>query len=434
MQKSIPLTKSISVENGAHILYFYKTQSAYLENVVSFIEMGLNMGQHVIYIDSLQNYTALRELLEASRRASFLEQMTYVNNFKFYMMYRDFHFERVLQNLKDVVEPHLGAGRSIRLWGHVDWQAQEDIVERLHTYECSCDITVSDLGFLTVCAYDSGTVPSAVMIEMMRSHPLLMTDVDMVKSSLYASRRNSITLPSLSVQSELETERDLYKEKLDFVHVISHEVRNPLTVIKAYASLLKDATPADSAHVDKLSSIIDYCTVIDHEISDIIRTEHMLSSDALWAKKLIRPRELMQEVLEIMAAKARTQNVTLVSEIHLEEAATICANRSGFKLILSNLLSNAIKYSYEGGQVMIRAYQVDRSLTVEVIDDGCGMSAEQKGRLFQKYQKMNDKASGQGIGLFMVKKLVDAFSGTIEVESELECGSCFRVRFPAETD
>ncbi|GEO26563.1 hypothetical protein AAC03nite_23480 [Alicyclobacillus acidoterrestris] len=433
MQNPIPLTKSISVENGAHILYFYKTQSAYLENVVSFIEMGLNMGQHVVYIDSLQSYTALRELLEASQRASFLEQVTYVNHFEFYMMYRDFHFERVLQNLKDVVEPHLGAGRSIRLWGHVDWQPQADILERLHTYECSCDITVSDLGFLTVCAYDSGAVPAAVMIEMMRSHPLLMTDVDMVKSTLYASRRNSITLPSLSVQSELETERDLYKEKLDFVHVVSHEVRNPLTVIKAYASLLKDAAPADSAHVDKLSSIIDYCTVIDHEISDIIRTEHMLSSDALWAKKLIRPRELMQEVLEIMAAKARTQNVTLVSEIHLEEAATICANRSGFKLILSNLLSNAIKYSYEGGQVVIRAYSVNQFLMVEVMDDGCGMSAEQKGRLFQKYQKMNDQASGQGIGLFMVKKLVDAFSGTIEVESELECGSCFRVRFPAET-
>ncbi|WAH42121.1 hypothetical protein NZD89_00960 [Alicyclobacillus fastidiosus] len=89
--------------------------------------------------------------------------------------------------------------------------------------------------------------------------------------------------------------------------------------------------------------------MIDHEISDIIRTEHMLSSDALWVKKMIHPSNLMLEVLELMQAKARTQNVVLHTDLQLSDKETLFGNSGGFKLILSNLVSNAIKYSYEGG-------------------------------------------------------------------------------------
>ncbi|GMA63900.1 ATP-binding protein [Alicyclobacillus fastidiosus] len=78
----------------------------------------------------------------------------------------------------------------------------------------------------------------------------------------------------------------------------------------------------------------------------------------------------------------------------------------------------------------MRSYRSADRATIEVIDDGCGLSEEQQAKLFQKYEKLNDETSGQGIGLFMVKKLVDVFEGTIHVESELNRGSCFRVELP----
>ncbi|WP_129076978.1 hypothetical protein [Anaerobacillus alkaliphilus] len=81
---------------------------------------------------------------------------------------------------------------------------------------------------MTVCCYDGNEVPASVQTDMMKSNPYLMTDTSLVKSSLY----NHPAHTSLSAQKNVEIELDFYRQKLDFIHVVAHEVRNPLTVIK----------------------------------------------------------------------------------------------------------------------------------------------------------------------------------------------------------
>nr|WP_243735178.1 HAMP domain-containing sensor histidine kinase [Paenibacillus turpanensis] len=222
---------------------------------------------------------------------------------------------------------------------------------------------------------------------------------------------------------------DLYKQKLDFVHVVSHEVRNPLTVINAYAKMVLNNTK-DRRDRERLAAISDYVTLIDNEISHVIETEEMLSTDALWRKKLVSPYALLQEVTSIMEIKARTQNITFERAIALSGSETILSNSTGFKLIVSNLLSNAIKYSDEGGLVQCTANEHRGVLTIVIADHGVGMSEEQLSKLFRKYEKLNEEKGGQGIGLFMVKKLVDYFEGSIEVMSELGKGTTIVVALP----
>ncbi|WP_164984885.1 ATP-binding protein [Ammoniphilus sp. CFH 90114] len=429
MRRSVPLTKSLRVSQGSHILYFYNEIDKYIENAVSFIETGLELGQHVIIIDSKKRYEMILPYITGIDKT----MVHHVDNFDFYEMYQDFHFERVLSNLQDIIHPYVESEVTVRLWGHVDWVEQDHnhLLNKLHTYECRSDVTIAELGYTTVCAYDGSTVTASIQTEMMKCHEYLMTDNELVRSNLYkiSNQFNPTIFPSLSVQQKMESEVDLYKQKLDFVHVVSHEVRNPLTVIKAYASLLEQEEENEERR-KKLEAIRNYALVIDSEISHIINTEQMLSTDALWQKKFIKALPVIREVLDTMKVKALTQNIELQADIQLNGKEIVLCNLIGFKMIISNLLSNAIKYSSEGSSIQLNIKKESHMLCIEVKDEGVGMTEVQLGKLYQKYEKMNQEKSGQGIGLFMVKKLVDHFEGNILVESQLHKGTTFRVYLP----
>jgi two-component sensor histidine kinase len=427
MSTLLPLTSTLKIEPASHVLYFYDSIEGYIETASSYILTGMNLGQHIVFIDSVARFQKIVEHLGNID----MTKVHYVNNFDFYEMYQDFHFERVLSNLKDVINPFVEKDQTVRIWGHVDWVEQKDIVSKLHIYECNCDITVSELGYTTVCAYNSKVVPSNILIEMMKSHEYLMTDDAITRSSLYktSNQNNPTIFPSLSAQRNIESEMDFFKQKLDFVHVVSHEVRNPLTVIKAYASLLGEEE-VDEQKKLRLQDIKNYAMVIDNEISHIINTEQMLSTDAFWQKKLMLVKPAINDVVEIMEIKAKTQNISLITDIRLNGKEILLSNLMGFKMIISNLLSNAIKYSFESSTVNLLVYKENDNLVIEVVDNGFGMSEEQLNKLFIKYEKINQEQSGQGIGLFMVKKLVGHFSGEISVKSQTGKGTTFRVRLP----
>ncbi|MFV8828863.1 sensor histidine kinase [Alkalihalobacterium sp. APHAB7] len=99
-------------------------------------------------------------------------------------------------------------------------------------------------------------------------------------------------------------------------------------------------------------------------------------------------------------------------------------------MIISNLLSNAIKYSFEDSTIYLNSFIENDRLVLDIIDQGIGISPDNLEKLFQKYHKLNEEEAGQGIGLFMVYKLVNHFKGDITVESELGKGTSVRLMFP----
>jgi signal transduction histidine kinase len=186
----------------------------------------------------------------------------------------------------------------------------------------------------------------------------------------------------------------------------------------------------DEKRKARLLAIKNYAMVIDNEISHIINTEQMLSTDALWQKKWMLVGPAINEVVEIMTIKAQTQNITLKTELNLKGKEMLLSNLMGFKLIISNLLSNAIKYSLEGSSIFLTVNVEEPALVICVKDEGIGMTDEQQNKLFIKYEKINQEQSGQGIGLFMVKKLVNHFDGEIDLHSQFGKGTTFCVKLP----
>jgi signal transduction histidine kinase len=424
----ISLTDQIDVANGAHILYCYSSMEGYLDNAAAFIAAGLHLGQGVVVIDSPENYESIQARLSVRTRESCAEKVVFVDRFQFYCEQGKLQFDAVLRNMDDLFRSLQHRYVAIRAWGHVYRDGWEDFFARLQLYERLGDEALRVKKVVAICVYDGRRMTAHEQNELLRSHEYFMTDTTLTKSMLYEAEDLNVVYPSLSGLTQMQSEMDLYKQKIDFVHAVSHEVRNPLTIIKAYASMLKDnqAGPEESR---KLKMIADYADLIDNEITHIINTEQMLLTESLWSTTVIDVMPVLTEAVSIMATKARTQGIHFESRLELVRVA-IVGNAVGFRLIVSNLLSNAIKYSEEGGLVRIDARTEGGELVMVIADNGIGMNAEQTQKLFRKYEKMNEERSGQGIGLFMVKKLVDHFGGGIEVRSELGKGTVMTVRLP----
>lgn len=429
--KIMQLTKKLQVSSGGHILYFYDEVSNYINNALAYVVTGIEQKHHLLIIENRQRYQLLHDKLQAVLSQEQLTKVHFVDNYEFYRMYGDFHCQSIINHFMEILEPFIENQISIRTWAHVEWKEQDDILHKLEEFENAADSSVNAMGLISVCAYNANTAPASLQTIMMRNHEYFMTDKELVRSSLYTNSNKTVIFPSLSVQSEMQSEMDLYKQKLDFIHVVSHEVRNPLTVIKAYASMILGLeSDLSGESVDKLTSIVDYVDVIDNEITHIIHTEQMLTNDLLWNKEIIEPLPIIQEVIDFMCIKARTQDIQLMAAMSLDGSERLLNNKIGLRLILSNVLSNSIKYSAEQTKVAFFASVEDSKLLIRVKDQGIGMNQEQIKKLFQKYGKMNQEKSGQGIGLYTVKMLLDHYHGSIRVESEVNEGTEVHVEFP----
>ncbi len=430
-QTSIPLTNKIQVPSGSHILYFFSDYDKYIDNAVSFIRSGMELGQPVIIIDTPEiNGAVERKLLMEMDEGPWRDRVHYMNRADFQENDEEVNLQALLSPILGLMEPAEEHDTGIRVWGRLSRNPHDERPDGSCSCRAECGAVLDERRFLSVCAYDAHAVTAALQLKALQTHPYLMTDDVLVLSSLYPHKaREEADSPVLSAQQDLESQMDLYKQKLDFAHVVSHEVRNPLTVIKAYSTLLMNKVK-DPEDKDKLKAICDYVVLIDNEISHIISTEQMLSTDALWRRKLTVPKALLLEVMEIMDVKARTQNIQFHPSIQLGGDERLLSNATGFKLIVSNIISNAIKYSEEGRPVYFKAYCEEGQLVLETEDFGVGMNESQLQRLFQKYEKTNDQKGGQGIGLFMVKQLVEHHQGQIEVISRLGVGTKMTVRLP----
>lgn len=427
----IKLNEIIELSNGGHILYVYENVECYVNNAVSYIISGIEQEHHLLVVDNQERLLLINEKLKNTLPQEKLTMVHYTDNFEFYGVYGNFDSEKIVNHFSKVLEPFCKKGISIRTWAHVDWKEEDNIASILKEFEDRADCCVKDAGLVSVCAYNAYTLTVSLQMDLMRNHEYFMTDKELTRSCLYRNTKKTVIFPSLSVQTKMQSEMDLYKQKLDFVHVVSHEVRNPLTVIKAYCTIMLDQNLNFSEeNFSKIKEIRDYVDVIDNEMNHIIHTEQMLSNDLLWKKELVEPLPVIRDVIEFMTIKARTQNLELQHTLELKGNEKMYTNKIGLKLILSNLLSNAIKYSYEQSIVTLSVLVAHDQVIIKVKDQGVGMTEEQRGQLFKKYGKFNRHKSGLGIGLYMVKELVDYFEGLIRIDSELGEGTEATVELP----
>ncbi len=238
------------------------------------------------------------------------------------------------------------------------------------------------------------------------------------------------------------TERRLAQEQLttadrrkdEFLAMLAHELRNPLAPIGAAAELLQLAK-LDDARVRRTSQIIgrqvDHMTHLINDLLDVSRvTRGLVTLDK--APHDIRHvvAEAVEQVTPLM--QARRHQLAL----HLPpETTMVDGDRKRLVQVIANILNNAAKYTNEGGHVVLRTDVRGADVQVEVTDDGVGMSPDLVGHAFELFaqaERTPDRsAGGLGLGLALVKSLVELHGGTVTCRSEgAGCGSTFTVRLP----
>ena len=229
--------------------------------------------------------------------------------------------------------------------------------------------------------------------------------------------------------------RKVERMKTEFVSSVSHELRTPLTSIKGFVRTLLDDTDGyyDRETQREFYQIIDAeCDRLTRLIEDLLNVSRIESGQALQID--LRTVDLAALINKVVTSqKSYTTKHRFYTDVP-EAARYIVADEDKVDQLLTNLISNAIKYSPNGGRVAVMAKDSGPSVAIAVEDEGVGIPADHLDKIFARFHRVegNDAspATGTGIGLYLVKHLVDAHGGKITVKSKVGKGSTFTVMLP----
>lgn len=230
----------------------------------------------------------------------------------------------------------------------------------------------------------------------------------------------------------LRRQANLSKLQTDFVSKVSHELRTPLTSIRMFAEMLK--TEQDPAQVQLCLDVLEQETVrLSERIERLLDWGRMEAGRRVYDMKREAVADIIQDALSAFdtAFVGRTE----VVELDLADALPeVMADRAAMVDALVNLLSNAWKYSGDGRKIRLQARTSPKTVRISVKDNGMGIPRAEHARIFQKFYRVDDRLArtvqGSGLGLPIVRHVVTAHGGRIEVHSEVGHGSTFTVLLP----
>jgi len=219
----------------------------------------------------------------------------------------------------------------------------------------------------------------------------------------------------------------------DFINNVSHEFKTPMASIKGFANLLRDSDMTEEERRDYLDIIVYETDRLAHLSSNLLKLSKLENQEIPeLAEKFSLDEQIRRAVLLL---EGKWQEKDLHFDIDMEEM-TFQGSEELMQQVWLNLLGNAIKFSTKNSTLSIHGRSEKDRLIVEIRDRGIGMSEETVKRLFEKFYQGNTAHSseGSGLGLPLVKRIVEIHSGTITVNSNIGEGSTFTVEIPKELE
>lgn len=250
----------------------------------------------------------------------------------------------------------------------------------------------------------------------------------------YFWRKRAIEDQLRMERHERRRQRELNEMKVRFFINMSHELRTPLTLIQLPIEELL-ARAADPKTVQKLTTVKNNANRILHIVNQLL--DYRRAEMGMFKLQVMPTsiNELARKVFANYEYQAQRRGVTYTLESDVPDSPQLC-DPQYLELIFNNLLSNAFKYTPRGQSIAMRLHLAGqggaRSLCVTVADTGCGIPADKLPEIFTRFYKVHDHAAGSGIGLSLVKRLVELHHGTIGVTSELGAGTVFTVEIPVD--
>jgi signal transduction histidine kinase len=223
-------------------------------------------------------------------------------------------------------------------------------------------------------------------------------------------------------QAALEELRRATERERDFVRDASHELRTPITIARGHAELIRAGAGGDQIAAD--------AEIVLDELSRLERVaERLLLLAAVEHPNFLRLSLIDVDGLVIATERRWSASATREWRVHADARGFVPADGERLSYALDALIENAVKCTGDGGAIAIRAWHDGEAAVIEVRDDGRGIAPEHSARIFDRFARANGGV-GTGLGLPIVKAIVEAHDGSITLESALGKGATFRLRLP----
>ena len=216
--------------------------------------------------------------------------------------------------------------------------------------------------------------------------------------------------------------------RTDFISNVSHELKTPLAVIQNYSTLLQQPDLSEETRLDYARTITGAARRLTDLITNILKLNKLENQQIYPTKQVFDLGEQLCECL--LGFEDAWEKKDLEIETEIEDGVTVESDPELLSLVWNNLFSNAIKFTEPGGTVGLKLSTDGDHAVIEVSDTGCGISPETAAHIFEKFYQgdTSHATQGNGLGLALVKRVVDIVGGEIGVRSKVGAGSIFTVR------
>lgn len=214
----------------------------------------------------------------------------------------------------------------------------------------------------------------------------------------------------------------------DFISNVSHEIRTPLGNMKGYAYALKNENLSPEQRNEYTDTIIEAVERLNTMVTNILKLNKLENQSAELKKEKYDLCEQLSECLLLFEKIWNEKEIEI--ELETEDRAVIQADRELLGLVWTNLLSNAFKFTEPGGKVSVRQTSDQNGITVMVSDTGCGMDRQTQDRMFEKFYQgdTSHAQNGNGLGLALVRRIINLTGCSMSVSSELGKGTVFVIQ------
>lgn len=283
-------------------------------------------------------------------------------------------------------------------------------------------VTEGDVELLSILAAQIGTAieNSRLYAELFGSHEELERKV--------AERTKELA----KLNEEL---KKLNKMKSDFISAVSHELRTPLTSIKGYASILMTGKLGEVSAVQKerLEKIDKHSNSLAHLINNLLDIARIESGKVQMDIKEVPIKEMLDSIMDIIMPQVKEKNISIKLNLKLT-TEKIKADPGQLERVFLNLISNAIKFTPDKGKITISGEDRNEYVEFSIEDTGIGIPKKDMDKLFEEFFRadnaLDQKVKGSGLGLSLVKKIIEAHRGKIWAQSELNKGTRFTFTLP----
>ena len=221
---------------------------------------------------------------------------------------------------------------------------------------------------------------------------------------------------------------DEYRQR--FLGDISHELKTPIFNVQGYLETLLDGAIDDERvrrnYIEKAARNVERLNTIVEDLESISRLEN---GKEFLDMQVFDIRELVEEVFEELVLKARRDRISLAFKVGADNSFRVRADRENIRQVLINLVNNSLKYGREGGTTKVAFYDMDTLILIEVADNGIGIREDHLPRIFERFYRVDKSrsrdAGGSGLGLSIVKHIIEAHNQTVHVRSSVRLGSTF---------